>query len=483
MTIETNTDTAPSVERRSTVRPGPSPEFKDSVDRACLDSLDKGALRGILTNFLISITAAIFLWLETNNTILFFWLGAVAVSTATGCYNAKNFPQTDAPISAFRRWARRHIIGAGFNGLLWGFIAVVFLHPQSDLNVFIIVILIGMAAGAVPTMASYLPIFFSYTLTFLIPTAVMLALMGETISYVMAVLVMVLIFFFAVTAIKINEALRKAFEGRFRSDLLAETLQYSEAALQKALEAESVANRAKSELMANMSHELRTPLNAIIGFSDTIKAEIFGPIGNLKYKEYIGDISSSSQHLLELINDILDVSAIEAGKLELNEENINVNDLAIAALRLVQHRADKDDIHLSARVDKRMPPLRADERRIKQILLNLLSNAVKFTLPEGSVVLDIKYDPLWGYTFTVTDTGIGMTAVEMAKATTAFGQVDSGLARKHDGTGLGLPLTMGLVELHGGTFEIESEKDRGTTVKVTFPSHGPEGPVGAEAPG
>ena len=229
------------------------------------------------------------------------------------------------------------------------------------------------------------------------------------------------------------------------------------------------ASNAKSSFLSNMSHELRTPLNAIIGFTGAIKAEIFGPVGNDKYLEYIDHIGSSGQHLLELINDILDVSAIEAGKLELHEDNIVVDDLVEASIQFIKARAEQKQIHLHTDIQTALPMLYADTRRMKQILLNLLSNAVKFTPDEGTVTLSVSQNNGGGHVFITTDTGIGMSDVELAKAMVQFGQVDSCLNRKEEGTGLGLPLTMGLVELHGGMLDIISEKGVGTTVTLTFP--------------
>lgn len=243
----------------------------------------------------------------------------------------------------------------------------------------------------------------------------------------------------------------------------------AELEVQSALEKADIANRAKSELLANMSHGLRTPLNAIIGFSDTIKSEVLGPIGNEKYKEYINDIAGSGQHLLELINDILDVSAIEVGRLDLREDRVEIKNLVNVAVRFIQHRADQGSVHLHVDINDDLPWLYADERRMKQILLNLLSNAVKFTPAEGTVSLRAYANDDDELIISVIDTGIGMDEKEMAKAMTQFGQVDRGNIAKHEGTGLGLPLTKGLVELHQGTLDITSDKSVGTKVTVKFP--------------
>jgi PAS domain S-box-containing protein len=229
------------------------------------------------------------------------------------------------------------------------------------------------------------------------------------------------------------------------------------------------ASRTKSELMANMSHELRTPLNAIIGFSGSIKEETFGPLGNEKYREYLEDIHQSGQHLLDLINDILDVSAVEAGALELQEENVIIADVAEAAAHIIRPRTEQGKVTISSKIDPELPLIYADVRRIKQVLLNLLSNAVKFTSEGGEVALSAWSNDDGSLAISVADTGIGMNEKELAMALSTFGQVDSGLNRKHEGTGLGLPLTKGLMELHGGTLEVKSEKDKGTLVTVIFP--------------
>lgn len=242
-----------------------------------------------------------------------------------------------------------------------------------------------------------------------------------------------------------------------------------EIAVLSALEDADIANRAKSELLANMSHELRTPLNAIIGFSDSIKQETFGPLNNEKYQEYINDISDSGQHLLDLINDILDVSAIEARKLELYEEAIEIVELIKASVRLIEHRAESGKILLNINIESNLPKLYADKRRLKQILLNLLANAVKFTPSGGSVTLQASLEDDYSINFSIADTGIGMNKIELTKAMTQFGQVDREKATQHEGAGLGLPLTRGLVELHDGSLEITSEKNVGTTVVVRFP--------------
>lgn len=224
------------------------------------------------------------------------------------------------------------------------------------------------------------------------------------------------------------------------------------------------ANRVKSEFMANMSHELRTPLNAIIGFSEVARTEMFGPMGNDKYVEYAGDIQDSAQHLLDLINDILDMARIEADKLELHDEVFDVSEIVATPMHLV----NSGKVKMRNEVTGDLPLLRADKRRVKQILLNLLSNAVKFTPEGGEVRVQAGLGQDGGIEIRVFDTGIGMKPDEVERALRPFEQIDTGLNRKYEGTGLGLPLVERLARLNGGKLLIESEPDRGTCARVCF---------------
>jgi len=219
-----------------------------------------------------------------------------------------------------------------------------------------------------------------------------------------------------------------------------------------------------------MSHELRTPLNAIIGFSEIIKDETFGPVGSTKYRDYVDDINDSGKHLLAVINDILDLSKIESGADELHEENIEISVIANAVMKLVMGLARSGNVELELDMPDDIPVLLGDERKVKQILLNLLSNAIKFTPVGGKVTLKIWSRAESGYVFQVIDTGIGIAFKDIPKAMAPFQQIDSGLARKHEGTGLGLPLTKSLVEMHGGYLDLQSKVGVGTSVTVRFPA-------------
>ncbi len=239
--------------------------------------------------------------------------------------------------------------------------------------------------------------------------------------------------------------------------------------LLKAKEGAEIANRAKTEFLANMSHELRTPLNSIIGFAQIISNETFGPVKHDQYKDYANDISNSGMHLLELINDILDVSRIETDSFSLQEQDIDVVELMRTCARLIRERADAAGLKIEADIPTRFPKLHADERRVKQILLNMLANAVKFTEEGGRVGLNVKLTRDGGMEFEITDTGIGIAEEDIETVMSPFGQVDSSLARKYEGAGLGLPLSRKLVELHGGALELNSELGVGTRIAVRFP--------------
>lgn len=230
-------------------------------------------------------------------------------------------------------------------------------------------------------------------------------------------------------------------------------------------------NRDKSQFLANVSHELRTPLNAIIGFSEFIKLERSGPIGNDKYAEYIRDIHSSGVHLLSLINDILDYSKAEADKLELEISEVDVTKTVRNSMRLVSPRADNAQVQLIEEIpggDHFI--LKTDGKKLKQVMLNLLSNAVKFTPSGGSVTVTMWQNVVDGsLSIEVKDTGIGIAPKDISRAMAPFGQVDNTLSRKYEGTGLGLPLTRKFVEIMGGTFNIQSEVGKGTTIIICLP--------------
>ena len=266
-----------------------------------------------------------------------------------------------------------------------------------------------------------------------------------------------------------------------RSKLLKEmraTLQREELAnqaLRKLAEQANSANKAKSEFLANMSHELRTPLNAILGFSEIIATELHGPLGEKKYVEYAEDVHKSGAHLLELINDVLDLSKIDAGKIELREGTFSVSELIDDAVLLARGRT-KTNVRLEVCVPANIHIL-ADKRLTKQILINILSNAIKFTPGGGTITVGAQEGCDRGLEIYVADTGIGMDAAQIEKAFSPYGQINSQIAQSHQGTGLGLPIARSLARLQGGDVIAQSAPDHGTRMTLTLPKNRIVGPA------
>jgi signal transduction histidine kinase len=238
---------------------------------------------------------------------------------------------------------------------------------------------------------------------------------------------------------------------------------------EEARHAAESANRSKSRFLAVMSHELRTPLNAIIGFSDLMQTESLGPLQPAKYREYAEDIHVSGQNLLSVINDILDMAKIEDGKMVLFEEAIDIDEQISGATRFVGERARQGQVALDREIEPGLPPLFADQRSVRHMLLNLLTNSIKFTPGGGRIAVRAQRTSDGGLELVVADTGIGMSQEHLAIALTPFGQVANEYTRRHDGTGLGLPLVKSLAEAHGAAMQIDSALGHGTTVRIAFP--------------
>jgi signal transduction histidine kinase len=249
---------------------------------------------------------------------------------------------------------------------------------------------------------------------------------------------------------------------------LAELAQQRNVELSAAKAEAERASKAKSEFLANMSHELRTPLNAIIGFSEVMTGQSFGPLGNEKYHAYAQEMSASGRRLLEIINDVLQMARIESGRVELNLERCDIGHMVAACLRIVRDRAEKGQVTLVDECPDGLPPIKADERALRQVVLNLLSNAIKFTRPGGTVTVSAALGAD-GMRITVRDTGIGIAPENLADVFEAFRQVDGGHSRSFEGTGLGLPIARALLALHDGTLELESTVGVGTTFTLVLP--------------
>jgi len=359
-------------------------------------------------------------------------------------------------------WARHIALIWSLTGLLWGvFGAAYFLPDDPEARFFMLFIVTTNIAGGAVVASSYVPAHAGYIAGMAIPCIVAFIANGTRYSLLLA-------------AMTIGYALAARGSALFGNVGVADLIRLQVErgklirSLREAKEAADLANQIKSRFLANMSHELRTPLNAIIGFSELMRDEMFGPVGNRRYMGYIADINNSGRHLLDIVNDVLDLSKLEAGSMRLSRETVDPAALAAECLKVVEPQAAAVGVRLRIDAD---PALRVegDTVRLKQILLNLLSNAVKFSPPDGEVVVSIKPVAGGGLTMAVRDSGIGMDAAGIATALQPFGQIENAWTKRHPGTGLGLPLAKSLAELHDGKLAIESELDRGTTVTVLFP--------------
>ena len=306
--------------------------------------------------------------------------------------------------------------------------------------------------------------------------------LGLTLGAVLSVCVIVVLWILPMRALDVafgrTETYRQTLEIRvaeleFTQKMLQQQdtqLRQTAKRLLSAREKERKANLAKSEFLANMSHELRTPLNSIIGFTEVMELGSFGKIRNPRYREYLGHIHASGQHLLELINDMLDLAKVEAGKLELEEHAVDFGDLVRSCHDLVEPGMDSAGLVFDAQIPEPPPVLIVDERKLRQILINLLSNATKYTTAGGKVSVRAWLDPAGSFSFSVSDTGTGMAPEDIPKALEPFGQIDNPMLTGEEGTGLGLPLSKALAELHGGTIALESAPGKGTTATVTLPA-------------
>jgi signal transduction histidine kinase len=416
-------------------------------------------------------------------------LAAFAHLAHLGLWRAYRLAPSGA--SEATRWLRLFAFSRLAFGIVWGSLALaIAADVDSAVQVFIYTATVGVLAGSAIAFRAHVPAVYAIVWSASVPIIVASAARAEPIHVAIAALFVA----YAVGASRLGRHLHRSLayalvsrqeRERLTAELAAGGIQLDAANAELAIANERLetlnsdlvrahadteaASRAKSEFLANMGHELRTPLNAIIGFAEVIELETFGPIGP-RYREYATDIHGSGRHLLQVINDILDLAKVESGKMQLHEVRIDAAVLMQGCVRLIKPRAAKGNIRLLMDFDPHLPVLLADEARLRQIGLNLLSNAVKFTKAGGRVSVSTTVNPEGGIVIAVTDTGIGMTPEEIIVALEPFRQVMTSQSRTNEGTGLGLPLTKTLVELHGGRLDIASVPGRGTTVSVTFPS-------------
>ncbi|HET9715688.1 MAG TPA: HAMP domain-containing sensor histidine kinase [Pseudolabrys sp.] len=416
------------------------------------------------------------------------WSGALAAGTWTVAVllihaiivrKCRQFLERSINEVSTRAWRLRFIILDLFYGLAWMFILI---HPvgvdESSSTFMLFVMLLVVAVSSM--LASSLPAAV-FAATFPVTTAIALdfVLQGNVRDYILAIMALTAQGYFAALTYQLYSSTLATLEARAEKDALIGELEQAKAISDEARRRAEAANIAKSRFLAQMSHELRTPLNAILGFSEVMKTEVFGAHSVPAYREYSSDIHSSGVHLLGLINEILDLSRIEAGRYELNEESVSLVTVVEDCHHLLKLRASSRNISIHEMFESSMPRLWADERAIRQICLNLLSNAIKFTPQGGEVWLKVGWTASGGQYISVKDTGPGIPDEEIPIVLASFGQGSNSIKSAEQGAGLGLPIAKSLVDLHGGTFTLKSKLRIGTEVIVSFP---PERVVAAMAP-
>ena len=407
------------------------------------------------------------------------WTAAVLVIHTVMITKCRQFLELPMADFSARTWRLRFIMLDLFYGLAWMFVLTNQIGADESSATFMLFVMLLVVAVS-SMLASSLPMAaFAATFPVTATTALHFALQGTLRDCILAIMTLTAQGYFAVLAYRLYSTTLETLHARAEKDALIGELEQAKAISDEARRRAETANISKSRFLAQMSHELRTPLNAILGFSEVMKSEVFGEHSIPAYKEYSADIHNSGVHLLGLINEILDLSRIEAGRYELNEESISLVTIVEDCHHLLKLRASNRGITIHEGFEPDLPRLWADERAVRQICLNLLSNAIKFTPQGGEIWLKAGWTASGGQYMSVTDTGPGIPEEEIAIVLASFGQGSNSIKSAEQGAGLGLPIAKSLIDLHGGTFTLKSKLRIGTEVVVTFP---PERVVAAMAP-
>jgi two-component system cell cycle sensor histidine kinase PleC len=419
-----------------------------------------------LLTVIVGATAS--MWIAVNSVII--WAAiviAVHVGIVAICRTFVEAPDGETKVT---RWTHRFVAAEFVEGVAWA--SILFIDPTAvgpGLEVFqlaamlIVVSVVTILASTVPAavVAGTVPV--TLTLVGLYVSR------GEFFFVVLSVMALGALLFFLMLAGRLYSSTLKVLEHRAEKDLLIAELGTAKSISDESRRRAEEANLAKSRFLATMSHELRTPLNAILGFSEVMKNEVLGPIENKSYRGYVEDIHSSGQHLLNLINEILDLSRIEAGRYKLSEEPVNLVHIVRECVHLLQLKSRGKNITVSEQFEPEMPRLWADERAIRQIILNLLSNAIKFTPSSGEITIKVGWTTSGGQYVSIRDNGPGIPAEEIPIVLSAFGQGSIAIKSAEQSAGLGLPIVQALVNMHEGTFELKSKLREGTEVVACFP--------------
>jgi two-component system, cell cycle sensor histidine kinase PleC len=373
-----------------------------------------------------------------------------------------------------------------FQGMFWVLPLFLFWPDGDDTQrAFLIAAVMAVSVVRLLVVANFMPVLVAGTGVIAVGMAVRCVFENNVVFYSLAGLIIMLEVFFLFVSRQLQEVARDRVMFRAEKDVLIEELRQEKLRAEEQRRMAEEANRAKSAFLANMSHELRTPLNAILGFSEVLENEMFGPMQNNTYKDYAGDIHDSGRYLLTLINDILDLSRIEAGRRDILEEPTHVRDCMDHAKNMLVARATEKTINITVETPANLPKLLCDYRALNQITINLMTNAVKYTPDYGKVAIIGRVMPDGGMTITVSDNGPGIPKAEQKQLLHAFSRGAHATKQAIEGAGLGLPIVKGLMDVHGGTLDIVSEPGKGTDVICYFPAarvlSGPRGEAIASA--
>ena len=444
--------------------------YKPEFEYELLMMFVKNELAAAVTTPLLAVIVAIGTMFWAPPRELLIWLATVLVSKGillALCRQFVNAPREDATTPI---WRAKITAAEFFYGVCWAGITFISIDTQGEAaHTFIFAAVLVVISMRMLFASTVMPILYAGTVPMTIALVIRFALLGTPFYWAMAAMAIGVHLYFLWLMKGLNVTVVAMLEFRAEKDALIAELEQAKSISDEARLLAEEANLAKSRFLATMSHELRTPLNAILGFSEIMRAEILGPHNNPTYKEYAGDIHQSGQHLLNLINEILDISRIEAGRYELNEGPVTLAEVAENCHRLMRLRAENKGLKIIESFEPDLPQLWADERAVRQICLNLLSNAIKFTPSGGTITLKIGKSQSGDQFLSVKDTGPGIPEEEIPRVLRSFGQGSLAHETAEGGTGLGLPITKGLTELHEGRFELKSKLRYGTEVVITFP--------------
>jgi two-component system, cell cycle sensor histidine kinase PleC len=457
----------------------PSSSAEERSDRILAEKL-RLLYRGnfaVPVNLAVACVVAFLLRDSFPQTLLIAWLAVTALVASLRLLLHRQFLRAVASRRCTVCWAFRFCIGSFASGLLWGAVCLG-LPVWGDTNQYVLLTLVGagVSAGALTTIVAFLPAYLAYAGSFVLPLAAALLMHPDHNIAATGGLLFLYLLVIGFAARNLSQAVTRTIEIRVDNEVLRDSLKQAQIERDEA-------RTEKWSTLAQLSHELRTPLNAILGFSEAMREQIFGPLGNDRYRDYAAHVHSSGRHLLTLAVEILQLSQGEAGKLELNESAVDLAAVVGNCLDDMTPAAQKDELALKSIVSPRLPLIRADDTKIGQILFYLVDNAIKFTPSHGTISIEASPAADGGIDLVVRDTGIGMKAEDIPLALQPFGRIASPLKHATEGMGLGLPICKRLAELHGAQLVISSEPGKGTACKVSFPVSrciGPPGISGVE---